>query len=57
MLFDNNWFNWFLSNFSIAIASVPIISGFLLKLLAIFNPNVPSDKIIDLVNHYWKVKQ
>lgn len=56
MLFDNDWFNWFLSNFSIAIASVPIVAGFLLKLLAIFHPAVPSDKIIDLVNQYWRKK-
>lgn len=54
MFLDNDWFNWFLSNFSIAIATVPIVVGFALKLAAIFHPGVPSDKIIDLMREYWR---
>jgi hypothetical protein len=56
MLFDNNWFNWFLSNYSILIAFIPVAMTFILKLIAILNPNVPSDQICELINQYWRRK-
>ena len=49
---SNNWINAVLSNYSIAIAAIPAIIGTVLKVIAILNPNVPTDKIRDLLA--WK---
>jgi len=49
----NNWMSWFFSTYSIAIMGAPSVMAFILKLLAMFNPRIPSDKIIDLIKEYW----
>jgi hypothetical protein len=36
-----------------SILGFPILVSALLQLIAIFHPNVPSDKIVDLIKHYW----
>jgi hypothetical protein len=51
-LFSNTWLNWFMSSYSGMLAIAPIIITFLLKLLAIIDPKVPSDKIIALIQEY-----
>lgn len=53
---DNNWINWFMSNYSGALAIAPLIAGFMLKLIAIWHPEVPSDKICDLIEKTWRKK-
>ena len=50
---SNDWCVWIWNNYSIVITAIPTVIGFGLKLVAIFNPNTPSDKIIDLVKQYW----
>jgi hypothetical protein len=49
---SNNWITAALSNYSIAIAAIPVIIGMVLKIIAILNPNIPTDKIRDLLT--WK---
>jgi ABC-type uncharacterized transport system permease subunit len=48
-IFSDNWWKWLLSNYSY---SIGLLIG-LFKAWAIVNPNVPSNKIIDL----FKAKQ
>ena len=50
---SNNWMSWFFSTYSIVIMAAPSVIAFTLKLVAMFNPSVPSDKIIDLIKEYW----
>lgn len=53
-LFTNNWFNWILSTYSIGLGLLPVVVTFVLKLIAIFHPGVPSDKIVDLIQSTLK---
>jgi len=50
---SNDWVTWFWNTYSMAIVAVPSVIGFALKLVAIFNPNVKSDQVSDLINQYW----
>ena len=52
---SNDWWSWFLSNYSMTLAAIPTVIAFSLKLVAIFHPKVPSDKILDLIQSYWPV--
>lgn len=56
MIFDNNWFRYVAENYSIAIALVPTVVAFLVKLAAVYHPNVPSDKILDLIREFGRAK-
>jgi len=51
---SNDWVNMALSKYSIVIAAMPTIITGILKIIAILNPNVPTDKIRDLLA--WKPK-
>lgn len=51
---SNDWINMVLSRYSMAIAAVPTLIGVGLKVAAMLNPNVPTDKIRDLLT--WKRK-
>ncbi len=53
LLFSNDWCVWAWSQYSVAILAVPSLVAFALKLVAIFHPDVPSDKINDLIKTYW----
>lgn len=50
---SNDWLNWAWNNYSILIIGIPSIVTFILKAVAIWNPNIPSDKIRDLFAN-WK---
>ena len=52
--FDNAWFAWFFTNYSMAIYAIPAIVAFILKAIAIWNPNVPTDKVRDLFKDWPK---
>jgi hypothetical protein len=52
-IFSNQWFNWFMSNYSIAIAALPGVVYFILRLVAIVNPNVPTNKVKELFQDSW----
>ena len=50
---SNEWVIWLWNTYSMAILAVPSVVTFGAKLLAIFHPDIPSDKITDLVKQYW----
>jgi len=56
LMFSNDWCIWFWNTYSMAILAVPSGVAFLLKLIAIYHPDVQSDKVIDLVKQYWPGK-
>lgn len=58
MLFlSNAYFAWLMDTYSVLITIVlPGVIIFGLKLIAIFNPNVPTNKILDLIQSSWPTK-
>ncbi len=56
-LFTNEWIAWVFNTYSIAIIAFPSIIIFLLKVIAIYNPNIKSDKIIELIKEFWPKKE
>lgn len=47
MLFlSNDWIMWVAEEYSIVISAVPVILGFLVKILAIMHPDVERDDIL-----------
>jgi len=54
-ILSNDWINYFLTHYSILIGAIPYIVYKALKIIAILNPNVPTDKIKDLFapKKYW----
>ena len=48
-LFTNDWLNFVMSNYSGIFALIPVILTAMLKLVAIFDPEVPSDRINDWI--------
>lgn len=56
MFLTNDWVIWFYNNYSMAIVGVPAVIVFLLKLVAIIRPTVPTNKIIDLIKDSWPIK-
>ncbi len=51
-ILDNDWFNMVTSKYSILIGLVPYVIYKILSGIAMLNPNVPTDKIGDLLT--WK---
>ncbi len=52
---SNDWINVMLSKYSMAIAAIPTVIGLILKAVAMLNPNVPTDKVRDLLTWGKKV--
>jgi hypothetical protein len=57
MDFTNDGIANFFSTYSILLGLLPMVVTFVLKLVAIFSPKVPSDKIIELIQGYWPEKK
>jgi hypothetical protein len=53
IILSNDWLIWVWKTFSMAIIAIPSVIIFITKLVAIFNPNVPSNKICDLFQKSW----
>ena len=53
MFLSDEWWIWLWENYSMSIIGFPVAVGFVLKFIAIFNPRVPTDKIIELLRVYW----
>jgi len=53
---NNNWWAWFWTNYSMTVIAIPTVVAFILKLIAIYNPNVKSDQVIDVFKTYWPTK-
>jgi hypothetical protein len=54
-IFTNVWMLNIWNNYSIFMLCIFSAIVFILKLIAIFNPNIPSDAIIDLMRRTFKV--
>jgi phosphoglycerate-specific signal transduction histidine kinase len=55
-LLSNDWINWFMSNYSMAFFAVPSVITLILKLIAIYNPNIKSSEVAELFEKYWPKK-
>jgi len=53
---SNDWMVWLWNTYSMVILCVPSAVAFILKMVALWNPNIPSDKVIDLLKEYWPKK-
>jgi len=53
-IFTNDWFAWVMSTYSQFWIFAPGIIVFILKLIAVLKPNVPSNKIVDLIQGFFK---
>jgi hypothetical protein len=56
-IFTNDWVNFVMSNYSGIFALIPVILTAILKLIAIFDPDVPSDKINDWIQETFYSKK
>jgi hypothetical protein len=52
-MFSNDWWYWVWNTYSMSILGIPIAVGFVLKIFAVFNPNVPTNEILDVFKEYW----
>ena len=52
-ILSNDWWAFVWNTYSMTIVGIPTAITFALKLWAIFNPNVPTDKITGLFKEYW----
>jgi len=57
MDFTNEGIANFFSTYSMLLGLLPMVITFILKLVAIFHPKVPGDKIIELIQSYWPEKK
>ncbi|MGO8716415.1 MAG: hypothetical protein ACLQSX_11150 [Smithella sp.] len=55
-MFDNAWCVWVMANYSTIIAAIPVMIVSILKLIAIFNPKITSNSIVDQVQDWFKPK-
>jgi len=46
---DNAWWQWFLFTYTMTLLAVLGAVVFMLRIAAILNPNVPTNKIVDLL--------
>jgi len=56
-IFSNDWWTAVWNTYNMSILGFPLLIAFIVKLLAIFNPNIPSDQIIDVFKQYWPQKK
>jgi NADH:ubiquinone oxidoreductase subunit 2 (subunit N) len=47
------WWQWVYNSYSMSIVGIPLVVGFILKLIAIIKPSVPTGAILDLFAEYW----
>jgi hypothetical protein len=53
MFLSNEWITWVWDTFSMAIVAFPSVIGLILKVIAIYNPNVKSNEVTELIEKYW----
>jgi ABC-type arginine transport system permease subunit len=51
---DNAWCTWVMANYSTVIEAIPILVVSILKLIAIFNPAITSNSLVDQVQAWFK---
>jgi ABC-type arginine transport system permease subunit len=52
-MFDNDWCSWVMTNYSTIITAVPILVVSILKLIAVFNPAIVSNSLVDQVQAWF----
>lgn len=50
------WWTWFLGNYKTTAAVAFGVLVFLLKLVAVVHPGVPTDRVVDLLRDSWPIK-
>lgn len=55
-IISNEGLVWVYNNYSMLITAIPVIIVFILKVIAVVNPRIPTNKIIDLIGEYWPIK-
>jgi hypothetical protein len=55
--FTDDWWMWVWKNYSMSILGFPILATFIIKLIAIYNPNIKGKEISDLFDQYWPKKK
>ncbi len=53
---NNNWWAWFWTNYSMTVIAIPTVVAFILKLIAIYNPNIKTNEIAEVFEKYWVKK-
>jgi hypothetical protein len=56
-ILSNDWWAFVWNTYSMTIVGIPSAITFILKLIAIFHPKVPTDAISGLFKEYWPVKK
>jgi hypothetical protein len=54
---SDTWWQYIYNSYSMSIVGFPIVAAFLLKLVAIIKPSIPTGKILDLIAEYWPSSQ
>lgn len=54
LILSDEWWKWVISNYGYTIAAIPIVITVILKLIAIWNPNAPTDKVREVLGLLWK---
>jgi uncharacterized protein (UPF0216 family) len=52
-MFTNSWWAEIASNYTVMIGIISGVICFIVKFLAIIDPKIPSERIIDLFKSYW----
>jgi hypothetical protein len=53
-IFTNAWCDWFMTNYSTILTAIPLAIAAVLKLIAIFHPEITSNSLVDLVQSWFK---
>jgi len=53
---NNAWWAWFWTNYSMTVIAIPTVVAFILKLIAIYNPNIKTNEIAEVFEKYWVKK-
>jgi hypothetical protein len=54
---SDEWWKWVITNYGYTIAAIPIVITVILKLVAIWNPNAPTDKVREVLGLLWKKEE
>jgi len=52
-ILSDTWWQYVWRSYSMSILGFPLIVGFILKLIAIIKPSIPTGAILDLFAEYW----
>lgn len=50
---SDTWWQYIYNSYSMSIVGFPVVLAFVLKVVAIIKPSIPTGKILDLLAEYW----